>query len=305
MTATFIDSLPKEFVQNTIALCGDNGKAWLEALPETIRTLEKKWIITAGKNFGKIAYNYVAEAICSDGSATVLKIGLPLKNIEIFGEAKYLREHDGEGAVRLFREDRDLRAILIERAEPGVNLASLFEDRKEDAVPISIALLKRLQCKRPVSLKDTISLDNWFSGLKRAVGSDYPQEYVLRAIAYYEELSHDQTGVYYMHGDLHHENILSASRETYLAIDPKGIIGHVGYEIAVFLNNHHWWMEGETDIPDKLDKAVKQFSEAFEIPPTDLRRWAYAQMVLSAWWTFDEMRDIYNNEVALADIWNV
>jgi streptomycin 6-kinase len=113
------------------------------------------------------------------------------------------------------------------------------------------------------------------------------------------------TQLYYLHGDLHHENILSATREPYLAIDPKGIVGHVGYEIAVFLNNHHWWLEGDEDIPKKLDHAVQQFSEAFEISPDDLRRWAYAQMVLSAWWTFDEMPDIYNNEVALADIWDV
>jgi streptomycin 6-kinase len=126
MTASFKDSLPKEFVQNTIALCGDEGKVWLEALPETIRMLEMRWSIKVGKHFGKIAYNYVAEAICSDDSVAVLKIGLPLKDVEIFGEAKYLREHSGEGAIRLISEDRSLRAILIERAVPGKNLTRIF-----------------------------------------------------------------------------------------------------------------------------------------------------------------------------------
>jgi streptomycin 6-kinase len=305
MSSTFKDSLPKEFVQNTIALCGDDGRMWLDKLPETIRRLEKQWSIRAGRHFGTMAYNYVGEATCSDGSATVLKIGLPLKDVEIFCEAKYLRELSGEGAIRLICEDRESQAILIERAFPGKNLTDIFEDRKEDAVAVAIELLKQVQRKSPVNLADTISLDDWFASLKRVVGGEFPQKYPDKALAFYDELSSDRTHLCYIHGDLHHENILSSTREPYLAIDPKGIIGHIGYEIAVFLNNHHWWLEGESEIPAKLDKAVRQFSDAFDISPGDLRRWAYAQMVLSAWWTFGEMPDIYNNELALADIWDV
>jgi len=36
-----------------------------------------------------------------------------------------------------------------------------------------------------------------------------------------------------------------------------------------------------------------------------LRQWAYAQMVLGAWWMYDEMSEIYDNEVVKADIWDV
>lgn len=41
-----------------------------------------------------------------------------------------------------------------------------------------------------------------------------------------------------MHGDLHHENILSSVREPWLAIDPKGLIGESEYEVISFLLNN-------------------------------------------------------------------
>jgi streptomycin 6-kinase len=40
-----------------------------------------------------------------------------------------------------------------------------------------------------------------------------------------------------LHGDLHHFNILSARREPWLCIDPKGMRGHPGYEVGPFLLN--------------------------------------------------------------------
>jgi streptomycin 6-kinase len=108
-----------------------------------------------------------------------------------------------------------------------------------------------------------------------------------------------------LHGDFHPANIVSATREPFLVIDPKGIAGPVGYEIAVFLNNYHWWQETRADIRIRLDSAVRQFSAAFDIEPTELRQWAFAQMVLGAWWTFDEMPEIYQNEVVKADVWDI
>jgi streptomycin 6-kinase len=116
-------------------------------------------------------------------------------------------------------------------------------------------------------------------------------------------LRHQQD--HYLHGDFHPANIVSAQRSPYLAIDPKGIVGPIGYDIAVFLNNYHWWQETRTDIRQRLDDAVRQFAEAFGIDALHLRQWAFAQMILSAWWTFDEMPEIYNNDAAKADIWDI
>ena len=36
-----------------------------------------------------------------------------------------------------------------------------------------------------------------------------------------------------LHGDLHHDNILSAQREPSLAIDPRGVVGEAEYEVVL------------------------------------------------------------------------
>ena len=40
-----------------------------------------------------------------------------------------------------------------------------------------------------------------------------------------------------LHGDLHHYNILAATREQSLAIDPQGVIGEPEYEVGALLRN--------------------------------------------------------------------
>lgn len=305
MSDGFRESLPDQFVKNTVALCGERGEKWLDELPERIRALERLWSIEAEPHFGNLSYNYVAPAKCRNYEGAVVKIGMPLTDVEIFGEARFLRSRNGDGAVKILEEDREFQAILIERALPGTNLTTEYEGREDGAVAPAVELLGRLLQPPPADKTDLILLDDWFAGLRRYPDGGFSPGHAEKALEIYEALSKQPCNIFYLHGDFHHENVLSSDRSGYLVIDPKGIIGHIGYEIAVFLNNHHWWQETKPDIRDRLDRAVGRFSEAFELEPGELRMWAFAQMVLSAWWTFDEMPEIYNNEVAKADIWDV
>jgi streptomycin 6-kinase len=305
MTASFRELLPPAFLSNTLALCGERAEPWLDRLPELIRALELRWSITAGNPFPNIGYNYVAAARCVDDTPAVLKIGLPLESTEIYGEAKYLKTLDGHGAVRLLEEARDDQAILLERAVPGEKLTDLFRGRECEAVAPAIELLHLVRRPVPNDLSDAILLDDWFDGLHRFSEKGFPESYAVRALNIYDKLANQPGRTFYLHGDFHPDNIVSATRSGFVVIDPKGIVGHIGYEIAVFLNNFHWWQETKRDIKEVLDRALHQFSAVFELDPTELRQWAFAQMVLSAWWTFDEMPALYDNEVAKADIWDV
>lgn len=305
MNIEFRHSLPRKFVDNTIALCGERGKNWLNELPETIAHLEKKWSIKSAGHFRNLSYNYVASAILSDGKSAVLKIGLPLNDVEIYGEAAYLQEANGVGTAHLLEFDREYQSILLERMVPGSNLKSVCKKDQAEAVGIMIRVLKRILKHPPNETGDFIQLDDWFDGLKRAAGTKFPQDYAERALAYYVELSADTKNIFLLHGDLHHDNILSAKREPFLVIDPKGIVGHMGYDIGVFLNNHGDWLEWDTRLEGKLDKAVAEFSFGFDLEQIVVRKWAFCQMVLSWWWMFDEMPEMFGDELGLSDIWKI
>jgi len=305
MNLAFKDSLPVELITHVTSICGQRGVEWLEGLESRIAELEQAWSIKVGDPFSAGEFNFVAPARRFNGELTVLKIAPPYDRTEIFREAAFLRHRNGNGAVKLIAEDADRFAILLEHALPGKNLAEIFRDNAPAAVVPSIEVLRSIISEPPSDSTGIITLDNWFDGMRRHSSTKFPADYATKALRIYERLSRQRNRIFYLHGDFHPGNIVSATRARFLAIDPKGIIGHIGYDIAVFLNNFHWWQETRSDVRLRLDRAVDQFAEAFDIDAMELREWAFAQLVLSAWWTLEDMPEMYNNEVAKADIWDV
>ena len=291
-------------MRNTVDLCGTIGETWLNDLPQIIAELSKIWSLKVEKPFANLSYNFVAPCVCENGNA-VLKIALPLDNPEIYSEARFLQTANGRGAIRLLKFEEKRRAMLLERAMPGANLKEVFHENSEKAVEVSIEIMHEVLRKAP---KDStfLRLDDWFDNFfTKAQNTNFPFDFQKKAREFYEESSSNSKNKFLIHGDLHHENILSATRESFLAIDPKGIVGDVGYEISVFLNNHLWWLASEPNLREKLNAAVQKFSEAFAIEPKDLRKWACAQKILSAWWTFEDNGENWESELAFAEFWEV
>lgn len=305
MSEAFKRSLSQELVTHVIAGCGREGEEWLKCLPDTIAKLEDMWSVKVLSPFPGIEFNFVAPALLENSEPVVVKIAPPWESVEIFGEAAFLKCRNGDAAIRLIAEDRVTRSILLERAVPGESLTECFKDNEPMAVVPAIEVLRALLRPPSDARNDFILLDDWFDGLRRYGSTAFPAGYAAKALTIYESLSKQQHKIFYLHGDFHPGNIVSAERASFLAIDPKGMVGHIGYEIAVFLNNFYWWQEEKRDIRRILGFAVEQFSAAFDIDAFELRQWAFAQMVLSAWWMFDEMPEVYNNEIVKADIWDV
>lgn len=295
---------PVELAKHITEMCGPKGSQWLEELPSLIDECEHRWSIRVGQAFAMAEFNFVAPAEGHTTGPTVIKIAPPFENNEISTEAAYLRHMAGRGCVRLVEEDLDRRAILVERAVPGVNFADHYAGRELDSIVPAIEVLRRASSAVPEDETDVIHLDAWFDNLLRAQESAFPWIYARKALDIYGRLATPDNAMY-LHGDLHPGNIVTSVREPFLLIDPKGIVGPIGYEIAVFLNNFHWWHGDRSDVRLRLRAAIEQFSAAFEIAERELREWAFAQMILSAWWMFDEMPALYDNEVAKADIWDV
>jgi streptomycin 6-kinase len=305
MSKNHILNLPERFARNTLGLHGARGEQWLNDLQRIIRELEGNWSLKAEKPFQNLSYNYVAPCVCANGGEAVLKIALPLDNPEIFNEARFLQMANGKGAVKLLKIDETHRAILLERLLPGKNLKEIYAGAESKAVETAVKTLREI-IKEPPANSAFRQLDDWFDNFfKKAPKTRFPSDFTNKTRKFFKQLNSVSKQKFLIHGDFHHENILSASREPFLVIDPKGIVGDIGYEISVFLNNHLWWLASESNLRDKLNDAVRRFSEAFEIEPRILRRWAFAQIVLSEWWTFDENGENWENELALAEIWEV
>jgi streptomycin 6-kinase len=305
MDRSFTNSLPPELVKHVTSICGPTGEEWFDRLPQTIAELESKWSCEVSKPFPGVEFNFVAPAVMASGETVVLKIAPPYERTEVYAEAKYLRHRNGEGAVRFIAEDRERHAFLMERADPGEPLFKHFENEPEAIIQPAIHVLRSVLRKPPRDMADVGSLDSWFDNFRRYRETHFPQDYADKAFKIYERFSSDSARVFYLHGDFHPGNIVNSDRAQFLAIDPKGIIGHAGYDCAVFLNNLQWWQKGKPQLDGLLKNAISEFAEAFAMSEREVREWAFVYMVIGAWWTFDEMPEHYDSDLAELNVWAV
>ena len=297
-------NLPVKFTRTISGMFGKDGEKWLADLPGIVDSVTEKWSLTVEKRFENLSYHFVAPCICPDRTEAILKIGFPGEKLEFLNEVKTLQLYDGNGAVRLSTVDEDRFAMLLEKLTPGEGLGELCSTDDLAAVEIAAGILKKIVRKAP-SASGFHLLDNWINGFRKAEKTEFPAETIQKALGFYQELSGKNKQKFLLHGDFHHENILSSAREPYLLIDPKGLIGDIGYDVGVFLNNHRDWLEGMPQPGAKLNAAVRQFSMALDIAADDLRKWAFIQMVLSAWWTFEENDERWRADLRKAEIWQV
>ena len=304
MSRNFVENLPRKFTEVILGAFRAEGRRWLESLPQIIGEIEENWSVKIDeKPFPNLSYHYVAPCICADKSRAVVKIGFPGEAANILNEVKTLKYMNGS-LVKLLRFDEKRFAMLLEKLVPGENLKTACKDNDSKAVEIAIETMSKFWRKPPEN-HDFPMLEKWFDGLKEAERINFAPEYTKKALAFFEALNSPADSKVLLHGDFHHENILSAEREPFLAIDPKGIVGNIGYDLTVFLINHAHWLAGKPDFQNRLDNAVGKFSEAFQIEPPDLRKWTFAHSVLSAWWTFEENCENWKRELAFTEIWKV
>lgn len=296
--------LSNNFIRNILGLHEIEGAKWIIDLPKIVKEIEQNWALKVQKPFPDLSYHFVAPCVCAGGDEAVLKIGMPEKDSPIFNEKRLLEIYNGEGMVKLLRFDESFYALLLEKLTPGENLIRICQKDDARANSIAIKLMRRLLTK--TAEKDEFpSLGNWVSGLQKAETASFAPQFVKKARNFFDELIASSKKSFLLHGDLHHQNILSAVREPFLAIDPKGIIGDIGFEISTFLNNPRGWVLTHPERKKILAGRIRQFSEAFEIEPRDLRKWAFVEAVLSAWWTFEESPGDWEKWISCAEIWEV
>lgn len=305
MYRNFTENLPRKFTEVILGAFREEGRLWIESLPQIIGEIEENWSVKIKKEpFQNLSYHYVAPCVCADGSEAVVKIGFPGEARNISNEVKTLRFIGGEGLVKLLRFDEKHFAMLLEKLTPGENLKTICGEDDLKAVDIAIDAMRKFRRKPPAN-HDFPLLEKWFEGFSKAEEINFAPTLVKKARTFFEELNSKSNSTILLHGDFHHENILSATREPFLAIDPKGIVGCAAYDFTVFLINHANWLAGKSDFQKRLNNAVEKFSDAFEIEPRDLRKWTFTQTVLSAWWTFEETPENWKHELALTEIWKV
>lgn len=246
-------------------------RAWLAALPETVRALERRWGISLSAPFDHsyVSCSWVAPARLADGTRAVVKIGMP--HMEAEQEADGLRFWNGDGAVKLLASDRSMNAMLLERCEPGHSLLNLPEEEQD---LIIAAMLKRLWKEPPPGSFRPLSalIAYWRDETERAREQWRDAPLVAEGLQIFTVLAAEPTAGILLATDLHAGNVLRAHREPWLMIDPKPFVGDPAYDLTQHLINC------EERLLNDAPGLVRRISDLAEVNSERVRMWLFARL---------------------------
>lgn len=214
------------------------AESWLAGLPDVVAELERAWDITVGEPFGDATEAFVAAAAQADGTPVVLKVLVPRDGGAARHERTVLRLTDGNGCVRLLRDDLDHGALLLERLGRSLHELALPLHRRLD---ILCTTASRVWRPAPGSgLPTGAEKARWLAEAVVRLWEELDRPCSARAVdhalacAERRDAAHDDERAVLVHGDVHRWNALEAG-DGFKLVDPDGLLAEPEYDLGILL----------------------------------------------------------------------
>jgi streptomycin 6-kinase len=268
-----------DVLRATRARIGPDADEWVTRVPALLREVAARWELTLADPFegGLTAFTVPAER-GADGHPVVLRLTYPDGWFD--DQTRAVDEVDGAGMVRLLDYHAG-GAQLLERAIPGTTLLDTREEPEADV--IAAGILRRIW--RPaadgfVGVSDEAS--GWADSMPGRLAdrrTPFDRPLVDLAVESIRELAATGPESLLLHGDLHHGNVLAASREPWLAIDPRPLVGEREFDISALLRTRRHEVLDDPDPHARLQRRFDRLRDLFDCDPRRLREWAFAILV--------------------------
>lgn len=256
------------------------GRAWLTELPGTVDEVAERWGLELGRPF---ADSYVSLVLPARNQDVVVKIQFPDRESQ--HEAAALRLWDGNGAVLLVDHWVEKKALLLERCVPGTHLS---QAGAAIGLEVMIALLPRLWVAAAEPCGSLAAeVQRWLAELPHeydVAGKPFERSLLDEAMDVLSGLAGSQGEQVLLHQDLHGDNVLSARREPWLAIDPKPLLGEREFGLSPIIRSDEFG-HGRKALLRRLDRLTG----AFDLDRERARLWAFGHAIA---WGFEGNRVI-------------
>jgi streptomycin 6-kinase len=260
--------------------------------PAFPKHLEKRWGIGSAAVIADTHTSHVYRVLRTDGSAAIAKLLKPQGLHELPG-IDFLSWRHGSGAIKLL--DRLDNACLLEDA----GMMTLREWRLEHGEGEANAIIVGVVCELhspaiAAPPADLLPLRQHFRALFEQAADRHGTEIsepLAGCAAVAEVLIEAQTDIRPLHGDLHHDNIISGGLRGWLAIDPQGLIGDPAYEVANIFGNPDGAFADIVD-PGRIIALVRLFAPVIGCSEEKILRYAIAHAGLSISWAIEDGRPL-------------
>lgn len=290
--------LPSPFITNIHAAYGDAGKLWLKQLPQQLEGLAKQWDFRFVKPVTNLAYNFVGIVeLHTTGEPAIIKISPDSKSIVAEMHCLQCFKRD---VPKIFNFDENQRAFLMEHLTPGDSLKSLVQAGQDDAATRLICqVIRDLQSEQQVifSFKHLSDLAQDLMQLQGHVD----KRLLAKVKALFRDLTADRSQDVLLHGDLHHDNIISQG-SSWKVIDPHGYIGDPVAEVGAMIRNPWDGFPKNHSLKVVVERRLRILAEELPFDAQRIKAWAYCMTILSAAWRMADFGVLTEAEIELADV---
>lgn len=259
-----------------------------------------KWGVVVDHTF-ETESSVIAFGSCGSGAHESQPVVLKIikREGDEWRSGEILQAFSGNGVARVYEHEPG--AVLLERLRPGNSLADLaLSGKDEEATDILAGVIQQMSmsaretsgaCARDVTVWDWgQAFERYTStlrGLRARGDAQISEQLVKSAHRLYANLCASQRQPRLLHGDLHHYNVLFDSERGWLAIDPKGVVGEVEYEIGAILRNPIERPELVVS-PATIERRTTWLTEKLSLDYERVLAWGFAQAVLSVLWDIED-----------------
>lgn len=278
----------KILTNNIKNVFGDKGIKWLNALPTLIEKLAADWKLSHLVPVDNMSFNYVAKAISHSNQPVILKISCDAQSIA--EERQALLYFDGNASIRIFDYSEECNAMLLEQAIPGTTLKSLYPNQVEFVMDCYVSTMQKLHSKNMPKNHNYRHISDWLKAIDKLKPDQLPDGMLRKAINSKNALLASPGKEVFLHGDLHHDNILK-NNDQWLAIDPKGIVGEPEFEIAAFDFIHSSELTSKSEIQKLFETRAEIIAKKANLNLQRIKDWVFIRLILSAAWSIEDNGD--------------
>ncbi len=257
-------------------------------LPANIpNEIARRWSISFAFFLADTPSSIIHRVTLADGSSAILKSLKPRGLGELPGMA-FLEWRKGHGAVRMLKQEETV--CLLEDAGTVILRTHRLHHGEMEANRIIVDVLKKLHSPGETPPQDLTFLERHFQSLlnrEKPEGDERLREPLAFSADIARQLLANQQNIKPLHGDLHHDNIVSGGARGWLAIDPQGLLGDLAYDVANVFGNP---LNALPDIidPQRIETLCDIFAEALNCSKEKILRYAIAHAGLSICWSLED-----------------
>ncbi|WP_354063761.1 aminoglycoside phosphotransferase family protein [Devosia sp. 2618] len=242
-----------------------------------------RWSLTKSTLVAETATSWIFRVEQNGRNFAALKILKSLAAEEERRGAQLMNWYGGEGAATVFDMHGD--TIFMEWLDGGTLSEPVRAGHDDEGTIAICTVVTNLHRPRADAPEGLMPLPQRFKALFDTDVRAWPhtaRDLYARASGIALKLFDRPSAQIPLHGDLHHDNILSSDRG-WLAIDPKGLIGDPLYEVANVFRNPPGAIQLSAN-PKRINALVEAFETRLGFPRKRVLGYAAAHSALSACW---------------------